>query len=143
MEATEANGTWAQATKVAAPADAASNPSAILRGIACSSAGNCEAVGSYTDSDGNTQAMAASETAPAPTITSFSPPSGPVGTKVTITGTNLSGATKVTFNGTAAIIKSDTATTIVVHVPTGATTGKIKVKTPSGTAKSATKFTVT
>ena len=40
-------------------------------------------------------------------------------------------------------ITSDTATKIVVHVPAGATTGKIKVKTSGGTAQSSTKFTVT
>ena len=143
MAATETNGTWGQAVEVTAPAGAASNPSAALRGISCTPAGNCEAVGHYTDSSGNTQALAASETAPAPTITSFSPHSGPVGTKVTIKGTNLSGATKVTFHGTAAAIASDTATKIVVDVPAGATTGKITVKTANGTATSATKFTVT
>jgi IPT/TIG domain len=142
MSATETNGNWAQATKVTAPADSASNPSATLNGISCTSAGNCEAVGSYTNSSGNTQAMAASERA-APRITGFTPSSGPIGTKVTIRGTDLSGATKVTFNGRVATITSDTATKIVVHVPTGATTGKINVKTPGGTAKSATEFTVT
>ena len=47
-----------------------------------------------------------------PAITNFKPTSGPVGTKVTITGTNLSGATKVTFNGKPATIVSDTATQI-------------------------------
>jgi hypothetical protein len=143
MADSETGGTWAQATKVSAPADAASDPSARLGGVSCASAGNCEAVGSYTDTTGNTQAMAAGESAPAPTIKSFSPTSGTVGTKVKITGTNLSGATRVTFNGTVATIGSDTATKIVVHVPAGATTGKIQVKTASGTAKSATKFTVT
>jgi hypothetical protein len=78
-----------------------------------------------------------------PTITSFSPHSGPVGTSVTITGTNLTGATSVKFNGTTATITSNTATQIVTTVPTGATTGKITVTTPSGTATSATDFTVT
>src|SRR5205823_4868281 len=38
----------------------------------------------------------------APTITGFSPPSGPVGTSVTITGTNLTGASSVPVNGTSA-----------------------------------------
>jgi YVTN family beta-propeller protein len=78
-----------------------------------------------------------------PTITSFSPASGPVGTVVTIKGTNLSGATKVTFNGVKGTITKDTATKIKVKVPSGATTGKIKVVTPGGRAKTATAFTVT
>ena len=38
---------------------------------------------------------------PAPTITSFSPTSGSVGKKVTINGTNFTGATSVKFNGTS------------------------------------------
>src|SRR5581483_7547022 len=37
-----------------------------------------------------------------PTITRFSPSSGAVGTRVTITGTNLQGVTSVTFNGVRA-----------------------------------------
>src|SRR5206468_6653683 len=38
----------------------------------------------------------------ASTITSFTPTSGPVGTSVTISGTNFTGATVVTFNGVGA-----------------------------------------
>jgi hypothetical protein len=79
----------------------------------------------------------------APTITSFTPTAGPVGTTVTITGTNLTGATSVKFNGVSATITSNTATQIVTKVPTGATTGPITVTTASGTATSATNFTVT
>ncbi len=79
----------------------------------------------------------------APTITSFTPTAGPVGTTVTITGTNLTGATSVKFNGVSAMITSNTATQIVTKVPTGATTGPITVTTPSATATSATNFTVT
>jgi hypothetical protein len=79
----------------------------------------------------------------APTITSFSPTAGPVGTTVTITGTNLTGATSVKFNGVTATITSNTATQIVTKVPTGATTGPITVTTDSGTATSSTNFTVT
>jgi hypothetical protein len=78
-----------------------------------------------------------------PTITTFSPKSGPVGKVVTIKGANLSGAAKVTFNGKAATITSDTATKIKVKVPSGATTGKIQVTTPDGKVKSTTNFTVT
>ena len=35
-----------------------------------------------------------------PTVSGITPPSGPVGTAVTINGTGLTHATKVTFNGT-------------------------------------------
>jgi len=79
----------------------------------------------------------------APVITSFTPVSGPVGTSVTITGTHLTGATSVKFNGVSATITSNTATAIVTVVPATATTGKITVTTPGGTATSATNFTVT
>jgi IPT/TIG domain len=79
----------------------------------------------------------------APTITSFAPTAGPVGTSVTITGTGLGSATSVKFNGKAATITSNTATQIVTKVPAGATTGPITVTTAGGTATSATKFTVT
>jgi transcription elongation GreA/GreB family factor len=61
---------------------------------------------------------------------------------VTITGQNLAGATKVAFNGLSATITSDTATKIVTQVPVGATKGYISVRTPAGTATSATTFNV-
>src|SRR5207302_5383102 len=69
-------------------------------------------------------------------------PLGSVGTRVTITGHNLSGATEVAFNGTPATIVSDTATEIVTVVPAGATTGRISVTTAAGTATSAGTFIV-
>jgi hypothetical protein len=81
--------------------------------------------------------------ASAPTITLFSPATGPVGTQVTITGTNLSGATAVRFNGTAAssfVVNS--ATSITAVVAAGTTTGLVTVTTPSGTATSTTNFVV-
>ncbi len=62
---------------------------------------------------------------------------------MTITGRNLPGATEVAFNGTPATIVSDTATQIVTTVPAGATTGRISVTTPAGTATSTKTFTVT
>jgi len=78
-----------------------------------------------------------------PVISSFSPASGPVGTTVTIRGTDLANATKVSFGGKAGTIKSDTESKIKVKVPNGAGTGKIKVTTAFGTATSSTNFTVT
>jgi hypothetical protein len=88
---------------------------------------------------------------PAPTIASFTPAFGPVGTSVKITGTNFSGTvsgatfttSSVKFNTTTATaFHVDSATQITATVPTGATTGKISVTTPGGTATSATNFTV-
>jgi uncharacterized repeat protein (TIGR03803 family) len=78
-----------------------------------------------------------------PQFTSFTPPSGDVGTAVTITGVSLTQATKVTFGGvkaTAFTVNSDTQVTATV--PTGAVTGKIAVTTAGGTATSTTSFTV-
>src|SRR6266508_5022316 len=88
---------------------------------------------------------------PAPTISSFTPLFGPVGTSVVITGTNFSGTvsgasfttSSVKFNTTTATTFTvNSATQITATVPTGATTGKISVTTPGGTATSATNFTV-
>jgi Zn-dependent metalloprotease len=75
-----------------------------------------------------------------PTVTSFTPTSGAVGTAVTITGTNFTGATAVTFNGTAATFTVVNATTINTNVPAGATTGPIGVTTSVGTGLSSTSF---
>lgn len=77
-----------------------------------------------------------------PTISSFAPPSGPVGQAVTINGTGLTQATKVTFNGTTASFTVNSDIEITATVPTGATTGKIAVTTAGGSAASATSFTV-
>ena len=78
-----------------------------------------------------------------PTVSSFSPTSGPVGTVVTIKGTSLVDASSVTFNGVAGTITKDTQTKIKVEVPSGATKGLIEVTTPGGNVESATKFKVT
>jgi IPT/TIG domain-containing protein len=80
-----------------------------------------------------------------PSITSFSPGSGPVGTTVTINGTNFGGTTSVSFNGVNApgFNVNNVGTRITVKVPANATTGRITVTTPAGTATSANNFNVT
>jgi len=70
------------------------------------------------------------------------PTSGKVGAAVTILGTNLTGATSVTFNGKAATFTVVSSTEITTTVPTGATTGKVKVVTPSRTLSSNVSFRV-
>jgi regulation of enolase protein 1 (concanavalin A-like superfamily) len=82
---------------------------------------------------------------PAPGITSLSPVSGPVGTAVTITGTNFGatqGSSTVTFTGTAATPTSWNASSIVVPVPAGATPGNVVV-TVAGTASGGSAYSVT
>src|SRR5258708_2800595 len=77
-----------------------------------------------------TRAMAA------PSITSLTPNSGAVGASVTIAGSNFGatqGSSTVKFHGTSATPTSWSATSIVVPVPTGATTGTVVV-TVSGAA---------
>jgi len=78
----------------------------------------------------------------APTISSFSPTTGPVGTAVTINGNNFTGATNMAFNGTAASFTVNSNTQITATVPSGATTGKISVTKATGTGMSVNVFNV-
>lgn len=81
----------------------------------------------------------------APTITGFTPTSGTAGTAVTITGTNFDptpGAIKIEFNQTFAVVGSSTSTSLGTLVPANASSGKIRVLTPLGSAASADDFII-
>jgi len=78
-----------------------------------------------------------------PTITSFSPAQGPVGTLVTITGTSLGSPTAFSIGGVAAIVVSNTGTQLVGLVMPGAATGVVSITAGGGTATSTNKFTIT
>ncbi|HZN00858.1 MAG TPA: carboxypeptidase regulatory-like domain-containing protein, partial [Pyrinomonadaceae bacterium] len=82
---------------------------------------------------------------PVPNITSLSPATGPVGSPVTVNGTNF-GATQnlstVTFNGVAATPTSWSNTAIGLTVPAGATTGPVVV-TVNAIASNSVTFTTT
>ena len=84
-----------------------------------------------------------------PIITRFSPTSGPVGTSVTIYGTNLGagngGGATIFFNGTQAapFPRVPSPTEVYALVPQGATTGLVTVTNSNGAAVSAAPFTVT
>jgi hypothetical protein len=81
---------------------------------------------------------------PPPAISSFSPPNGPVGTEVTIHGSEFTNVSAVTFNGVAATDYTvGSPSVIYALVPNGAATGKIGVTTSAGTASSANDFVVT
>jgi len=77
-----------------------------------------------------------------PTVTSFTPTSGPVGTLVTVTGTNVGAATAVKVNGVAVVFTVTATTSLNFRVPVGATTGFIAVTTAGGTATTTTSYTV-
>jgi gliding motility-associated-like protein len=95
-------------------------------------------MGNYTGTQTETFSIAV----PSPTITSFSPASGQVGTLVTITGTNLETPTAFTIGGTAAIVISNTGTSLVGMVMPGAVTGTISLTTAGGSATSTATFTL-
>src|SRR6266568_3918458 len=88
--------------------------------------------------------FAISTQATGPSITSLSVTSGPVGTSVTITGKNFGspqGTSTVKFNGTTGTPTSWGSTSIIVPVPSAATTGNVVV-TVSGVASNGINFTV-
>jgi uncharacterized repeat protein (TIGR03803 family) len=70
------------------------------------------------------------------------PASGAAGASVNILGTELTGATSVTFNGKTAVFKVPSSSLITATVPAAATTGEVKVVTPSGTLVSNAAFQV-
>jgi YD repeat-containing protein len=83
----------------------------------------------------------------APTITSFTPIVGTAGTGVTVTGTNfdtLPPNDRLTLNVTSSAVppSSATPTQLAVSVPDTATSGRITVRTPLGTAVSTGDFFV-
>ena len=80
-----------------------------------------------------------------PTLSSVAPGEGQPGTAVTLTGTHFSAlATQdtVAFNGVVARVLGATPTSLQVEIPTGATLGKISVRTLGGLAESPQPFMV-
>lgn len=80
----------------------------------------------------------------APVISDFTPDTGLPGATVTITGENFSttaAQNAVTFNGTPAAVVSATATTLVVLVPDGASSGPISITVNGVKTTSSKSFT--
>jgi len=59
---TESAGTWQSGVEATLPANLGSNPSVSFQSVSCASAGDCGAVGQYTDSSGHQQGLLLSET---------------------------------------------------------------------------------
>src|SRR5688572_9895144 len=78
-----------------------------------------------------------SNVALAQSITGFTPATGAIGSTVTITGTNFTNVTEVKFNTASAVSFTVNSTTqIIATVPTGATSGSIRVITGGTTVSS-------
>jgi uncharacterized repeat protein (TIGR03803 family) len=71
------------------------------------------------------------------------PTSGKVGKAVIVLGNNLKNTSGVTFNGTRATFTVVSSTEIKTAVPSGATTGFVRVTTPKKTLKSNVVFRIT
>jgi hypothetical protein len=105
-----------------------------LNGNVCS---NCSLTG-------NTCLASGSCSGAAPTVSGFSPTSGPVGTTVTINGTGFDATSIVKVSGISWVINNITGTTTIsANVPGGAASGTICVSTSNGTGCSPGSFTVT
>ncbi|MEQ1794758.1 MAG: PKD domain-containing protein [Nitrospira sp.] len=130
--------TWASSV----PAVATINANGLATSVAFGTTGITAAAGTITSPVQTLRVLPL-----APTITTVTPTTGPIGTAVTITGTNLlgngPGTTTVTFNTANAVLTAVTATSITTTVPQGATTGLITITTPGGTAVGPQPFTVT
>ena len=108
----------------------------------------CVAVGALAapgHAFGRTDSGASTALAPAaPTISSVSPMSGPVGGTVTITGANFTGVDLVSFYDYPTTYTVVSENEIRANVPTGTPSpGRWRVRTPAGLAVYASLFTVT
>jgi uncharacterized protein (DUF2141 family) len=83
------------------------------------------------------------EQALSPTLTSLSPAAGPLGSTLTVDGTNLTGLTSVRLGGVPARFTPVSATRFTAVVPRGAVNQKVSATTPGGTALTASAFQVT
>lgn len=82
--------------------------------------------------------------APSPSISGFSPSEGPVGTQITIEGDGLGNITSAMINGQDVEIKYCISNkTIILKTTANASSGKITLEGPEGTAESAETFTFT
>lgn len=98
----------------------------------------------------NWSASPSGTTSGAPTIMSFAPTSGPIGSQVVITGTNFTNVTSVLLvkgvNSKAATFTVDSPTQITATVPSGVPTGvtaNLKVTTSAGSVTSTGTFLIT
>ncbi|HCP38771.1 MAG TPA: hypothetical protein DIT98_13205 [Verrucomicrobiales bacterium] len=77
---------------------------------------------------------------PTPTITSFSPTSGQVGTRVTLTGNHFNGVSSVLLGDKEAAFQIVADSQILITVPADGMTGSLRVESPSGDSETESLF---
>jgi hypothetical protein len=142
---TRSGSSWLQKAKLKGTGSVGSTPQQGWS-VALSADGTELIAGANSDDSGNgavwTFIYSANPPQP-PTIASFAPSSGAVGSLVTITGTNLNNPTTFKIGGVPAIVISNSGTQLVGMVMPGAATGAISFSTSEGTATVPGTFTVT
>lgn len=79
---------------------------------------------------------------PVHTVTGFAPTTGPSGTAVTITGTGFTTSTTAEVDGIAATVQFLSTTSIIVEIPSGATTNTIDITESGCAVHTASDFTI-
>lgn len=80
----------------------------------------------------------------APTISSFTPASGPVGTRITVTGSGLTGISSARIGSSrSTAVTVSNSTQLSFLVPAGATSGTITIANATSSAVSSARYTVT
>ncbi len=97
-----------------------------------------------SNTDGTTASSRSFTIKPLPTVASISISSGPIGSKLSITGSNFISPIKVTFNGVSAVqISCKSSTLLEVTVPLLSTSGRVVVSTGGGSAIMTPLYTIT
>jgi uncharacterized protein (DUF1800 family) len=102
------------------------------------------ATGSSSATSSGSYTVAVAEADPVPAISGFSPASGPVGTVITVSGSGFTGAVSASINGgTAVAVSNVTATSLRFTVPSGASSGPVRIANDTQTGTSGSSYTVT
>jgi len=135
--------TWTSSNAGIASVSSASGSLGFAFGVSSGTATITASAGTVSGS--TTLTVVASAGSQPPVISSVSPATGPLGTAVTIVGSNFGatqGSSTITFDGAEATASSWSDTSITVTVPNGAATGPVVV-TVAGINSNASIFGVT
>ncbi len=134
LTGTNLSGATAVAFGTTSVAPTSSSATSVVAVAPAASSGGAVSV-TVTTPGGTSNAETFTYNTATPVLTGINPTSGPVGTSVTLTGTNLTGATAVDFGpSNPGTITANTATSITATAPAGSSTVGVTVTTPGGTS---------